>query len=44
MEPLCNFRTKEMALEYYVENGILSPVSAKHYIEENWDKTRGDGQ
>lgn len=39
MEPLCNFDNKEMAFLYYVEVCRMSPVSAKHYIDENWDKT-----
>ncbi|MFW6008612.1 MAG: hypothetical protein ACOCP8_05030 [archaeon] len=40
MEPLSNFKTKEEALEYYVENRVLSPVAARHFIESNWEKTR----
>lgn len=44
MEPLCNFDNKEMAFLYYVEVCRMSPMTARHFIDENWDKTRGDGQ
>lgn len=44
MEPLKTFDNKNMAFLYYTAIYSISPVDAMKYIDENWDKTRGDGQ
>lgn len=40
MKPLNSFETKQEAIEYYIDSGIMANDEAIEYVNEYWERVK----